>query len=53
VLYTECDTHLLLKGIRPVINWVVWCWRGYVSWSWCRFAYDPADATATQYLMLQ
>ena len=21
------------KGIRPVKNWVVGCWRGYLSWS--------------------
>ena len=20
------------KGIRPVKNWVVWCWRGYLGW---------------------
>ena len=35
------------KVIRPVKNWVVGCWRGYVSGSRCRFAYGPADATAT------
>jgi len=29
------------------------CWHGYVSGARCRFAYDPADATATQYLLLQ
>jgi len=28
-------------------------WHGYVSGSRCRFAYGPADATATHYLLLQ
>ena len=41
------------KGIRPVKNWVVRCWLGYLSGSRCRFAYGPADATATHYLLLQ
>jgi len=27
------------KGIRPVKNWVVGCWRGYLSGARCRFAY--------------
>jgi len=27
------------KGIRPVKNWVVRCWRGYLSGARCRFAY--------------
>ena len=36
------------KGIRPVKNWVVGCWRGYLSG-----AYGPADATASQCLLLQ
>ena len=35
------------KGIRPVKNSVVWCWRGYLSGAMCRLAYGPADATAT------
>jgi len=41
------------NGIRPVKNWVVECWRGYVSGSRCRFAYGPVDATATHFLLLQ
>jgi len=41
------------KGIRPVKNWVVGCWHGYLSRVSCRFAYGPADATATHYLLLQ
>jgi len=41
------------KGIRPVKNWVVGGWHGYVSGSRCRFAYGPADAIATHYLLLQ
>ena len=35
------------KGIRPVKNRVVGCWRGYLSGARCRLAYGPADATAT------
>jgi len=27
------------KGIRPVKNWVVRCWRGYLSGARCRLAY--------------
>ena len=34
------------KGIRPVKNWVVGCWCGYLSAAICRLAYGPADATA-------
>ena len=41
------------KGIRPVKNWVVRCWRGYLSGTRCRLAYGPADATATHCLLLQ
>ena len=41
------------KGIRPVKNWVVGCWCGYVSGARCRLAYGPADATATHCLTVQ
>jgi len=41
------------NGIRPVKNWVVGCWRDYLSVAICRLAYDPADATATHCLLLQ
>jgi len=41
------------KGIRPVKNWVVGCWRGYLSGTRCRLAYGPADATATHCLLFQ
>jgi len=41
------------NGIRPVKNWVVGCWHGYLSEARCRFAYRPADATATHCLLLQ
>ena len=41
------------KGIRPVKNWAVGCWRGYLSGVRCRFAYGSADATATHCLLLQ
>ena len=41
------------KGIWPVKNWAVGCWHGYLSGARCRLAYGPADATATQCLLLQ
>ena len=41
------------KGIRPVKNWVVRCWRGYLSGARCRLAYGSADVTATHCLLLQ
>ena len=41
------------KGIRPVKNWVLGCWHGYLSGARCRLAYGPADATATHCLLLQ
>jgi len=41
------------KGIRPVKNWVVGCWHGYLSGAWCKIAYGPADAAATHCLLLQ
>jgi len=28
-------------------------WCGYLSGARCRFAYGPAEATATHYLLLQ
>ena len=41
------------KGTRPIKNWVVGCWRGYLFGARCRLAYGPADATATHCLLLQ
>ena len=41
------------KGIRPVKNQAVGCWRGCLSGARCRLAYGPADATATHCLLLQ
>ena len=41
------------KGMRPVKNWVMGCWYGYLSGARCRLAYGPADATAIHYLLLQ
>ena len=35
------------KGVRPVKNCAVECWRGYLSGVRCRLAYGPDDATAT------
>jgi len=41
------------NDIRPVKNWVVGCWRGYLSGARCRLAYGPTDATVTHCLLLQ
>jgi len=41
------EWHLACK------NWAMCCWRGYLSVARCRFAYGPADATATHCLLLQ
>ena len=41
------------KGIRPVKNWAVGCWHGYLSGARWGLAYGPADATATHCLLLQ
>ena len=41
------------KGIRPVKNRVVRCRHGYLSGARCRFAYGPADTTATHCLLHQ
>ena len=30
------------KGIRPVKNWVVGCWRGYLSGAMCRLCIWPS-----------
>jgi len=38
------------EGHPACKNWVVGCWCGYLSG---RFAYGPADATATHYLLPQ
>jgi len=41
------------KGIRPVKNWVVGCWRGYLSAARCRRAYVPADAAVSCFSNIQ
>jgi len=59
-LYSNSNSNSVLwrcwlgsrKDIRPVKNWVVGCWRGYLSGARCRLAYGPADATATHCLLL-
>jgi len=38
------------EGHPACKNWVVGCWHGYLPGPKCRFAYGPADATATQSL---
>ena len=40
------------KGIRPVKNRVLGCWRGYLSGTRWRLAYGLANATATHCLLL-
>ena len=41
------------EGHPACKNWVVGCWRGYLTGARCRLAYGPADATATHCLLLQ
>jgi len=41
------------NGIRPVKNWVVGCWRGYLFGARCRLAYGPADATVSCFSKIQ
>jgi len=41
------------KGVWPVKNLAVGCWCSYLSGARCKFAYGPADVTATHYLLLQ
>jgi len=38
------------EGHPACKNWVVGCWRVYLSGARCRLAYGPADATATHCL---
>ena len=40
------------EGHPACKNWVVGCWCSYLSGARCRFAYGPADATATHCLLL-
>jgi len=41
------------EGHPACKNWVVGCWRGYLSGVRCKCAYGSADTTATHYLLLQ
>ena len=41
------------EGHPACKNWVVGCWRGYLSGARWRLAYGPADFTATHCLLLQ
>jgi len=54
--------HSAFSALTPLVRWqeahtackkVVGCWHGYLSGVRCRFAYGPADATATHCLLLQ
>jgi len=57
--YNDCASSALAllvgrqEGHPACKNWVVVCWRGYLSGVRCRLAYGPADATATHCLLLQ
>ena len=48
--WVPCRHSLLLLLLRPVKNWVVGIWHGYLSGVKCRLACSPADATATHCL---
>ena len=41
------------EGHPACKNWVVGCWRGYLSGARCKFAYGLADAIAIHCLWLQ
>jgi len=41
------------KNIRPVKNWVMGCWRGYLSGARYRLAYGQSNVTATHCLLFQ
>ena len=46
----RCWLGRIRKGIRPVNNWVVGYWCGYLSRARCTYAYSPADANASHSL---
>ena len=57
-IYNSSSSALTLlvgrqEGHLACKNGVVGCWHGYLSGARCRFAYSPADKTATHYLLLQ
>jgi len=42
------------KIVRPAINWVMRCRRGYLSWPRCKwYASGPADATISHFVKIQ
>ena len=53
ITFTACLQCLDTVGLAPrrtwpAKNWVMRCWRGYLSGARCKwFAHGPADATAT------
>jgi len=48
-----CTCHLpYMFFVKTIKSWVVGCWHGYMSGARCRYAYCPADATVTHYLLL-
>jgi len=63
VLMKNIDTPYTFSALTLLVGWqeghpacknsVVGCWHGYLSEARGRFAYDPADVTATHYLLLQ
>jgi len=54
IIISAFSALMLLVGWqeRHLKNWVVGCWCGCLSGARCRFAYDPADATAAHCLLL-
>ena len=42
------------KSIWPLVNWVTWCWHGYLSGMRCKwFAYGPANVTPSSLASLK
>jgi len=57
-LFIFCIYLTLMVGRQEgqsacIKNWVIGCWRGYLSGSRCRLAYGPADTTATHCPLLK
>ena len=50
LLCLQCFDAVGWAAGRACKNWVVGCWRGYLSGARCRLAYGPADVTATHSL---
>ena len=52
--YVVAEHRLVFSALTLLAGQQEWvCWHGYLSGARCRLAYGPADATATQCLLLQ